>query len=512
MQARTLELPLVGPSAKAGAPAQQAGRTVNFLIEASGFGADVQYALKWAHGYFRRADFSETLTDIPATSGIRGMHRMGSRAFVAVHNYILELIDILDETAEPQYLVLCRLSTFRGYVGFSDNNGVLVIGDGAGFFTYDFDTAVLSPVLNSGSEQLRGYISRWIDGTTLYFHRNSGTYSYSAVGDATTVQGQWFFAAEGNPDNIVNAFVVNSEIVIIGERSTEWHWNTGDADNPFQRMSGGFVEYGCIGMKACCRFDNTVVMVGQNSDGAGKVWALGGAGSQPVVLSDQAFERKSQKVMFSADRRTAEISMFSFEDAGHVQFYVNLPDVSATANNPEQSSSTWVFDGSVPRELAWTERGRTNPETGGFDRILAEHHLYWKGRHYTGSYAAPQIHEQSLDYYRENTTALVKWRELGPITMPDGGPFSLSSLEFMGQKGVGRDAGVQGSDPQLLVQIAWDGKWQPVELSRDWGKIGETDCRSLFGPCGSGRQLSIRVSCSEPIPFLLTECVAQISR
>jgi hypothetical protein len=493
MAPRRIELPLIGPSSKASSPAQQSGRTVNLYPELGDPDAKGVIALKHVPGSFRWADASAIITGIPSTAAVRGMHVMGKRAFCVIHNYLLEI------TSNNSFIILASLQSTTGPVGFSANNNKLVVGDGK-YWTYDFTTSALSAVLNEGEEQLQGYWPEWIDGTTLYPIRNSGTYYYSNIDDATTVRGLAFLSAEGNPDNILRMHVCNRQIIIIGEKSTEWHWDTGDADNPFQRISGGFVEHGCVGMRASCKFDNTVVMVGQNEGGGGRIFRLRGAGAAPEIISTKAVEDKMVKALFSEDDLSPSITMFPYDDAGHAFFLVNTPEVAQTVNNPAQPSMTWAYDAATNM---WHERGFTNPATGQFERILGDQHIYWRGRHYTGAYNAPHIYEQSLDYYRENTLPLVKFRESAGPLWRGGKTFKVTQVGIEMEVGVGRDGGVQGSEPLIMLQYRWGyGPWSN-EITRSIGKIGEGKTLVRFGPCGSGTDFMVRVRISDPVRVTL---------
>jgi hypothetical protein len=74
------------------------------------------------------------------------------------------------------------------------------------------------------------------------------------------------------------------------------------------------------------------------------------------------------------------------------------------------------------------------------------------------------------------------------------------------ERGVGRDGGVQGSEPKVMMQSRWGtGRWSN-EVVRDIGKIGE-GVRSViqFGPCGRGEFLSLRFSVSDPVSVTLVD-------
>jgi hypothetical protein len=502
-----VSLGIVGPSSKAYSEAQQSARTVNLIPEANDADAKAVVALRAAPGFFRWADLSAL---VPSGAQIRGLHMLGDRFFAVVGASVVEVQRNLALTSFSTINILATLSTTTGKVGMSDNNSMLVIGDGAGFYVLNLDTLVLSQVIDDpgDGEPILGYVSCRIDGTTLYFERDSSKYWYSELNDPTTVKGLSFFTAEFSPDNTVNAYNINSEIVIVGERSTEWHADTGDADNPFQRISGGHQEYGCVARWANCRFGNSVAMIGRNAEGQGKVYRVGAAGSLPVPISNSAVEKCIEKVLFAFDDVTETIAMWAYSDGGHDYLILNLPAVPATANNLEQPSMTWGYDASTQ---LWHERGYTNPATGKYERILSDFHVLYNGRHYTGDASNPNIYEMAHDYFRENTIPLVKMRET-PHLYQGGRRFSVNRLEIVGETGSGRDGSAAGgTDPQIVIQFRWDGKPWSNEVWRPWGQIGVPQTRALFGPCGSGIDFELRVIYSEPTRFVLTGGWADIT-
>lgn len=495
MPASTQRIPLglVGPSSKGYSAAQQSARTVNLIPEGNDADAKAPLALRAAPGAFRFADATTIITS--GHPRIRGMHVMGSRAFVVVDNKIAEL------TTDNTFLAWASLSTFTGRVVISDNNGLLIVGDGTGFYVLNLDTFSLTPVLNDGAEQIVGTYSLWVDGYTLYFERGSSKYFYSALNDPLTVNGLNFMSAEGDPDKTVAAVVLNREIFILGEKSLEGHQDSGGADNVFTRIPGAFSSHGCVARWTACRFDNSVCFVGRNAEGQGRVWRLSAAGQAPTPISTPAVEEHIERVLFHWQDQSEAITAFAYEMNGHPMYRLNLPAVPVVNNNPAQASMTWVYDGATGM---WHEQAFMNPATGLFERSLSDFHVLWHGRHYTGGYADPYVYELRNDVFRENNVPIVKLRESsGPLEM-GGRRFTVNRLEIEGEHGVGRDGGVQGSDPQIILQYAWDGKPWSNEVWRAWGKLGETNTRAIFGPCGSGKSLVVRVVYPEPTKFVLT--------
>jgi hypothetical protein len=513
---RRVALPFIGASNKAHSSAQQSGRTINLYPEVNSPDAKAIVALRAAPGSFRWRAFEETFPDL-SDKEVRGCHSMGSRAFWVVGNRLFEVYP-LDETPQNEIQPLATLNTSTGFVGISDNAGKLVIGDGK-FWTFDFDaappgTGTLDPVLNEGEEQLLGYYSVYEAGTTLYALRGQSKYAYSAVGNPSTVEGLWYMGAEIDPDPISAMFQIGGDIPILGPSSTEIHRNYGDQDpdNPWQRIPGARFEIGVVGKRACCKADNAIYMVGQSKQGAGQVYRVGSPGQAATKVSNQAVEEAIAKVLYT--RRSGElITMWAYQEAGHTFVLINLPAAEETVNNHAEPSQTWVFDTSMPPELGWHQRGYRNPATGRFERGLADMGLQIKGQLLTGSYNAPHIYLQSLDFFRESGDPLVKLREsAGPLNI-DGHRFTVHRVGIEMEVGVGRDGdALSGQDPQIILQFSWD-------KSRTWsdeifcpiGPIGEGLTEVVFGACGSGKDFTIRVICSEAVRVTFTGAWADVS-
>lgn len=493
---RRVELPLVGGSDGASAEIHEAGRSVNLYVEV----INGKPALRACPGEFRFLDVDEFVDGTPP---FRGFHVMGERFFVVVGNAVGEVFD--GAITGRSFVIRGYLPTSSGRVGMSDNAGKVIIGDGTGFFLLD-PAVGITQILTDESDVIAGYASVYINQQTLFFLRDSGSYYYSDPGEPGTVPALNFFDAESNPDATLNAYVLGDKIKILGVNSTEDHWNSGGSDNAFERVTGSPIEYGSVSRWSSCLYDNTVAMVGRNKQGAGKVYRLGGPGRAPQIISNQAVEEALAKVLFAG--RADKITMWSYEEAGHAFLVINLPSAAATVNNPAQPSMTWVYDAATQ---IWHERGFWNPNTGAFERVLADHHAAWQGRHYTGAYNAPHVYELSLDYFRQNTEELRKLREFGPLTM-DGERFTVYGIEVEMLVGVGRDGGVQGSDPQIMLRSRFGtGAWSNI-MPRSYGRMGKGKTRVTWGPQGSGEAFFGELTISDPTRVALTRAWALVGR
>jgi hypothetical protein len=503
-----IPIPLIGPSLQGRSTYQQSGRTINLYPVLGGADAKAVVALHGTPGYATAIDLSDQFpagTDIE----VRGFHRVGyDRLFFVANERIYEVLDLDAGT----FALWAELQTFTGQVGMSDNAGYLVLGDNS-YWTLNLadgaGTATLQPVLNDGEEQLLGWFPRWVDGVTIYPHRNSGQFSWSALGDPTTIDGLDFATAEGDPDNINQCLVMNRQILFIGGRSVEFFEYTGNTEgNAVERIGGGFQQYGIGFRYSAVSCGNFAVWIGRHNNGEGQVIALGNAGQEPVRISTDAVEADIGALLHDRVEQD-EVTAFYYEDFGHRFYVLNLPAQEGSYGRAAKPSKTWVYDFTTQM---WHERAYRNPATGLFERIKAEHHTLWFGKHLVSTYDDAALLYQNLDLYADvGGVPLIRQREsAGPLSM-QGRSFRVNRLGIEMEVGVGLDGSGQGTDPKLMLAYSWDaGKTWSNEMMRDIGKLGKHETTVEFGPCGMGKNFVIRTSISDPIRVVLTGAWADV--
>lgn len=503
-------VPLIGPSSKARSAKQQSGRTVNLYPEVNDPDSKAVVALHACPGQLRMLDMRDVLDgDVE----IRGFCLVGSRFFFVADNKICEAIYLALDGNPAGIFQWGDLQTASGRVGMSANNGNVIIGDGTAFYVLGPLTGGVQIVEDEDGNPIRGWFSEFLDGYTIYLERDSGRYHYSNIGDPLVVEGLNFVTAEGDPDNAEAMVVSNRELVIGGRKSTEYHANYGDEDNAIQRIPGGFIEVGVSARWSMAEYDNAVVAVGSSKDGHGIVWRFGSAGSAPVRMSTHAVEYDLSQAL--AAGLSEQITAYTYQDEGESFYVLNIPATPAQVNSPVRPSKTWAFGAASGM---WHERAHKNPVTGLFERAKADFHVLYDNKHLVGSYDEAIISWQNRDFFRDVPLAgealgceLVKFRESAHLSF-QGRTFSVHKLWIDMEVGVGRDGGVQGSDPQLMLQVSWDGgKTFGNEVWRTIGKIGEYSTRVEFHRLGMGTDFVIRVSVSDPVRVVFVGATADVT-
>jgi hypothetical protein len=175
-----------------------------------------------------------------------------------------------------------------------------------------------------------------IDGYAIFAKADSTEFFLSAINDALSYDALDFASAEGSPDNIVSLKRVGRELWLFGEKTTEIWSNVGGSDFPFLRVSGAFVEKGCISSASVATGAGTVFWLGDDR----VIYAADGF--KPTRISTHAIEQATAGYSVVNDARG-----WFYEQEGH-QFYVlSFPTDGAT----------WVYDLAT---RMWHERESEN--------------------------------------------------------------------------------------------------------------------------------------------------------
>lgn len=99
----------------------------------------------------------------------------------------------------------------------------------------------------------------WLDGYLLAIEGTSGQFTWSNLNAPTTWGVYNFATAGGSGDLTIALWVVERQIYLIGNKSTEIWENNGT--DPFARVPGGFIEVGCSAKYSVARDNDTLYWI-----------------------------------------------------------------------------------------------------------------------------------------------------------------------------------------------------------------------------------------------------------
>lgn len=402
----------------------------------------------------------------------RGMWRASNgRVFVVTGTKLSEIFSNGTSTERG------TLNSLTGQVSMADNGFELVIVDGPDGYAFTFETNNFAEIVDENfyGADMVGFIDGY-----FVFNRPGTDFFYISDLNAITFPGEEK-KVEGSPDNLTGFLVAQQVLWFFGVQSIEIYYNSGNADFPFERVQGAFVEKGVAARFSAIKFGDTVAWLGQDVEGAGQVYMA--QGYQPIRISTHAVEDAISKY-----ENISDATAYSYEERGHTFYVINFP----TAN------TTWVYDLSTK---LWHERCYTNQGT--IERHRANSHVYAFGKHLVGDYANGKIYEQSSHFYSDNGDAIKRMRTAPHITQ-DTRRIFFDSFQLDIESGVGLDGIGQGTDPKVILEYSDDGghSWSN-EKWKNMGKIGQTKRRALWQRLGSARDRVFRITISDPVKVVL---------
>ena len=373
---------------------------------------------------------------------------------------------------------------FDGYI----IRGVLVDGSDAPYelrIAYNSSTSEVEYVFFQYSSGAGFYVENanclaWIDGYVI-FSNGTGNFFTSDVGNLT-VDPLSFANSEGNPDNIVGIASNQRNLYVFNETTTEVYVNTGNANFPFERVGGGFIETGCLARESIAKIGGVVFWLGRSKEGVGQIYQTSGLQFQRV--STHAIE---QKIASYANNENARA--YTYESEGHLFYCLNFDEM------------TWVYDLSTG---SWHERSYLNGPTR--ERHRAVDHTYHKdlNLHIVGDYESEKVYALKNDVYSDNGESIQRMR-ISPHLAIENKRVFYSSLELDMQTGVGLSSG-QGSDPQVVLQFSDD--WGNTFSDESWtsaggqaGGVGEYSTRVIWRRLGHARNRVFKIVFTDPVPF-----------
>lgn len=300
---------------------------------------------------------------------------------------------------------------------------------------------------------------------------NDGRVFWSDLDDVTSIGGLSFATAEGAPDGLVRGYQHKLDVWLFGSRTTEIWRSTANSDDPFQRVSGGFIQHGCSAHHSVANLGEVLFWVNDKDQ------VVATTGYQPKVISHNDVSRDLKDY---TDKDT--ITGFAYYAGGN-GFYC------LTSN-----SWTWVFNTSTGK---WFERKSYNKDN--WRGLRAAH---FGNKWIIGDTSATAMYEIDEDTYDENSNVMV-WTLKSPPVHAYPKRVAIDTLYLDLIPGVGLNSTTADeSSPVVMMRFSDDGgKSWSKELSRSLGVAGDYNARVAFHNLGiTGRQGRIfEVAVSAPV-------------
>ncbi|MBL7545618.1 MAG: hypothetical protein JNL11_17495 [Bdellovibrionaceae bacterium] len=374
--------------------------------------------------------------------------------------------------------------------------GVTVFVDGVHSYLYWKYIDDGLPVENFDLFSVFGYVEVenaiqviWLDGYFIYIQANSGSFFVSDW-NSFNVDPLSFAVSEGDPDKVVAEIANYRDLIMFNERSTEVYVNTGNADFPYDRVQGGFIETGCLASQSVAKIDGYVFWLGRDQFGQGKIYAI--QGLSPQRISTHAIEQAIRKYA-NPQKATA----YTYQQDGHSFYVINFAE------------ATWCYDLST---RLWHERAYTN--NGQLQRHRAESVVFFPylNLHFASDYESGQIYKLDPNVLTDDGQCITRMRIAPHISNSLKNVF-YNSLQIDMETGVGLNGIVQGHDPKVILQWSDDGghTWSKEKYA-SIGKLGNYKTRAIFRRLGMARDLVFKMKITDPVKVNITGAQLELER
>lgn len=277
---------------------------------------------------------------------------------------------------------------------------------------------------------------------------------------------------DSSTDNLVTLYENVREVWMIGERTTEVWYNSGQNTNfAFQRIPGVGPQIGCAAQHSITRLGTVIVWLGKNEQGENIV----------VATNQYSWERISSHGVEHAIASYPQVSDavgYAYEEEGHLFYMLIFPTADVT----------WCFDATASRkygEPLWHKRLSWDPNLGVYHRHRSNCYADFANLRIVGDYQTGQVYQMSRKYYTDQGSPLRCLRRTPHVwSREDRARVTQSRLQIEFTPGVGLQTG-QGTNPQMMLRWSNDGSqtWSN-EHWRSIGLAGQTKYRAVWNRLG----------------------------
>jgi hypothetical protein len=467
----------VGPSYTAASRYQDAQEAINWYCEIDPYRKERGViALYPAPG-------SVVRIALPAGGPVRGFRVIpGGAALLAVAADTLYRI-----TAGWVATAVGTLLTNAGLVSISDNGVSAYICDGANRYYYTWGTNTFALIADGAFPS--GGIVDIVDGFLVY--TNPGTDQFGATSANLVTSGALSFATKFSaPDNIMGLQVVNRDVYVVGEKTTEVWTDSGLFPFPFQIIGGTSMQHGTDAAFSISRLGEGFAMLAEDTRGANTVILVNAY--KPSRISTYAVEDAINGYAYTADA----IGM-THQWGGHEFYMLTFPSADVT----------WVYDLSTQ---LWHKRAYRDAN-GVLHRHRANCMAFFNNEVVTGDFQNGNIYAFTDTAYDDNGVPQPCIRRCPHLTDDLKRQF-FHDLQIQFQPGVGLQTG-QGADPQAM--LTWSDDGGSTWSAQHWTSIGRAGAyknRAIWRRLGQARDRIFEVQVTDPVYRVIVSANLNVSQ
>lgn len=313
-------------------------------------------------------------------SPIRGEFQQDGRAFAVGGGTFYEVFNPPSSTSYGSLASDAYLASICSNGSAGDQ--MLIVSGGNGY-VFTLSTNTLGSALG-GDFPSNVRTCDFMDGYGLVAVADSRHCQYSALEDFTSWDALDFFERSEASDNVVVLIRCGRNIWLLGSKTSEIWYDSGDALDPFMPIQGTFIDHGCAAPFSAQRIGSTLVWLSRNELGEGEVVIA--RGYQPEQISTYSIASFITAAGVAADGDLSQARAWTYQENGHSFYCLVIPD----------AESTLVVDLTMNQ---WHERARWTGSA--YIAHVVQTHMIAFGQHLVGDRFSGAIYRQSLSLYSE---------------------------------------------------------------------------------------------------------------
>lgn len=376
------------------------------------------------------------------------------------------------------------LGTIAGNTRVSmEHNGFeLCIVNGVNGYIYDTTSGlqqITDPIFTDPAFGISPRVV-YLEARFLFFHDGSRQFFCSDFNNGLTYDSSNFVSVLTSPEDIVSMIADHGEVWVFGKLGTEvWVYNRDEANFPYGRVDGAYIEKGCAATHTPAKIDNTFYWLGHDLS------VYRADGYKPTRISTHAIE---QHIKSYGDISNA--FGHSFVEQGHFFYEITFPEFA-----------TWRYDTSTG---LWHQA-----RYGNSGRYHANSSEFFANNNMIGDYRNGNIYTLSRDYFLDNGQTIYRTASTPHI---NSGRLRavMDRLDIDIKSGIGLTTG-QGVDPQLMLRYSDDGglTWS-AQRWENMGRVGEYSRRVRFSQLGMFYQRMFEITLSDPVDCVIIDAYADV--
>ena len=314
---------------------------------------------------------------------------------------------------------LGTLNTSSGFAKIAAISGggtsnQLVIIDGTNGYHYNVTTATATfPIVDVDFPQTADDITNQ-DDYIIIKKASSIAFAISNLADGLSYDALDFGSKIRFPDRLAAICSRNAELWLLGTRTTQPFFNSGNADFPFEQIPSTLIEYGCAAKRSVVVSENTLYCLAKNANGGNIIVKYNGYA--PQKISTRAIDYQISQLTSVSD-----CIAYAYSLEGHEFIDFTFPTDLATMTYDTTTGG-------------WLQRKSYNGSA--YSRFLGSCHASCYNKSLIGAYNSGVIYQQSSTTYTENGTAIQR-RFVSPILYSEGKRIFIDGLRIDVENNIG---------------------------------------------------------------------------